>query len=119
MPSTSCRSVAFKVCVSPVSGSWSPRIATAAMHYGQSQSFAVEYNAARRRAGILSASNQVVWMSNDLAARAATSPPWAVYLLAPEVCAGLIVDMSFYMVVGSDMGFVDALQAAGIRAECI
>ncbi len=45
-----------------------------------------------KRAGILNRGENVLWGSDDEVARSAIHPPWAIYPLAPDLCASLIAE---------------------------
>ena len=46
-------------------------------------------------------------------------PPWATYPFPPAMCANLITDMAFYIVMMSNEPLLAALDDAGIRAEWV
>jgi hypothetical protein len=80
---------------------------------------AMTHKAACKRAGILDSGHLIVYRSDDIVARYATMPPWAIYPLSPAVCAGLITDMAVFIVTISKEALLGALQSVGLIAEWI
>jgi hypothetical protein len=78
---------------------------------------AIEHLQATKRARILGADHLVHVRSDDLVARSPTMPPWAIYPLAPVVCAKLTTDYAMYIVTMSNEAILDALDKVGVRAE--
>jgi hypothetical protein len=74
---------------------------------------------ALKRAGILGVGHHVAYRSDDLVAGSPIQPPWAIYPMAPVLCASLIVDMAVFIVTVSSEPLLDALRAEGIRAEWV
>jgi hypothetical protein len=74
---------------------------------------------ALKRAGILNRGENVWWGSDDEVARSAIHPPWAIYPLAPDLCASLIADMAVYVVTMSSEPLLQALADAGLEAEWV
>jgi hypothetical protein len=79
----------------------------------------IERRKAMRRARIADDANLLIYFSNDMVARSPAVPPWAIYPLAPEVCANLTVDMGLYMVMVSGEFLVGALETAGLSTKWV
>lgn len=67
--------------------------------------------------GIRTDDHKVVLASLDRAGRIPTAPPWAIYPLAPEVAAGLIMDTIFFLTSMSPEAVIAALAGQGMLAE--
>jgi hypothetical protein len=72
-----------------------------------------------RRAGLQDVSSRLFYGSDDLTARSPIQPPWAIYPLPPMMSANLITDMAVYIVMISGDALLEALGAAGIRAQWV
>lgn len=75
------------------------------------------HKAVCKRAGILDSDHLVSYRSDDIVARYATMPPWAIYPLPPTVCAGLITDMAVFIVTVSKEPLLNALEEVGLTAR--
>jgi len=75
------------------------------------------HEVACKRAGILYSDHLIAYRSDDIVARYATMPPWAIYPLPPAVCAGLISDMAVFIVTLSKEALLGALQEVGLVAQ--
>jgi hypothetical protein len=80
---------------------------------------ATEHLQACKRAGILSQGHLVYMRSDDLVARAPTSPPWAIYPLAPAWCARLITDYALFIVTMASEPLLAALEDVGLSADWV
>ena len=74
---------------------------------------------ALRRANIDHDTHHLRAVSSDLAARAPLLPPWAIYPLRPDECAGLICDAIIFEVVISVDALVALLRDEGLVVECL
>jgi hypothetical protein len=80
--------------------------------------FADAFASVRRRAGISDA-NDIVLRSVDLVGRSAVTPPWAIYPLAPAMCASLIADVAIFYVAMNANSVLDALERQGLTARWV
>lgn len=74
---------------------------------------------ALRRARIDQDAHHLRGLSTDLAARAPLLPPWAIYPLRPDECAGLICDSVIFEVVVSADVLVHLLEREGLTIETL
>ena len=74
---------------------------------------------ALRRTGIDTDTHHLRGVSGDLAARAPLLPPWAIYPLRPEECAGLICDAIVFEVVVSTAALARLLELQGLAVEVL
>lgn len=78
--------------------------------------FVAAFDSVRRRARI-APPHQIILDSVDRVGRSAVTPPWAIYPLAPEMCASLIVDAAIFYVAMDAQRILSALVGVGLEAE--
>jgi hypothetical protein len=72
---------------------------------------------ALRRIGARSAAASITAKSGDKAARFPTLPPWAIYPLAADVCAGLICNQFIFHAHVTAERLIQVLESEGMRAQ--
>lgn len=76
-----------------------------------------ERSGALKRAGIGVAEHHLRMTSFDIAGRSPLVPPWAIYPLEPDECAGMICDLIAFESVVSGLAILRSLEREGLRTE--